>query len=55
MNGDQPRLIACRPQELDLRVHELSTVHRQRDAHFVEILHALRKGVQTAAQFAELQ
>lgn len=38
-----------------MRVHQLSLVHRQRDGHFVAILHALRAGHHTPAQLAQLR
>jgi hypothetical protein len=39
---------------LGMRVHTLATVHRQADAHFVGLLHALRQGAHTERQLAEL-
>ena len=38
-----------------MRVHQLSLVHHQRDAHFVAILDSLRAGRHTPAQLAQLR
>ena len=52
-----PLLLRCYlwPQELGIKVHELKTVHRQADAEFVRILHAMRTGTATAQDITALK